>query len=124
MTDRALTKEAVLSGLQDIRLPPEASGGLVSEVLAVIGLALILAVLISLGARLVTRSPPGRPRKPGLRDRAAALSDLPGEERRVALLHLLKATRPDAFRALAADLYAPGGLPDLAELEAEVGRNG
>lgn len=122
MADRALTREAMLNGLHDIRFPAEAPGGLIAELLAVIGVALIGAVLIGLIMRSVTL-PRKKATEPGLQDRLAALAKLPDNERQIALLHLLKSQRPDAFRKLSAKLYTPGGAPDVSALEAEVARH-
>ncbi len=119
MADRALTREAMLNGLHDIRLPAEAAGGLAAELLATIGLALAIALLIGIALRTVTRPRQARP-EPGAADRLAALQGLPTDERQIALLHLLKAERPDAFRHLSGRLYAPGGMPDADTLETEV----
>ncbi|MEY8828468.1 hypothetical protein AB9K34_08615 [Sedimentitalea sp. XS_ASV28] len=119
MADRALTREAMLNGLHDIRLPAEAAGGLAAELLATIGLALAIALLIGIALRAMSRPRQARP-EPGAAERLAALRDLPPSERQIALLHLLKAERPDAFRHLSDRLYAPGGLPDVETLETEV----
>ncbi|MDU9005774.1 hypothetical protein [Sedimentitalea todarodis] len=119
MADRALTREAMLNGLHDIRLPAEAPGGLIAELLAVIGVALIIAVLVGLIMRSVTL-PGKKPAKQSPQDRLAALAKLPDSDRQIALLHLLKSERPDAFRKLSPQLYAPGGAPDIRVLEAEV----
>ena len=118
--DRALTEEAVLTGLQDIRLPAEAAGGTLAELLAVVGIGLSLALLLGLASRVVTRPSAAKPCAPSMAARLAALSDLPEGERRLALLHLLKETRPDRFQALAEGIYRMGGLPDATVLETEL----
>lgn len=123
MADRALTPEAVLTGLQDIRLPAEAAGGLVAEVLAVVGLGLGLALLLGLAVRIVSRPRVSRTRVPSLASRLAALSDLPEAERSVALLHLLKEVRPARYQALSEGIYRIGGVPDASALEAELRRH-
>lgn len=122
MADRALTREVMLNGLHDIRLPPEAPGGLIAELLAVVGVALIAAVLVSLIVRSVTL-PRKRATEPSPLDRLAALATLPDCDRQIALLHLLKSQRPEAFRKLSAQLYTRGGAPDISTLEAEVARH-
>lgn len=119
MADRALTEEALLRGLYDIRLPADTPGGLTAELLAAIGVALIAAVLIGLLLRGITL-PSTKTTEPGLQDRLSALAGLPPEDRQIALLHLLKSQRPEAYKQITARLYAPGGTPDLATLEAEV----
>ena len=113
MTDRALTREGVLAGLQDIRLPADAPGGWPAEVLAAVGLGLILAAAVALLLHAAT-----------VRVRASGPSRTPvpeGEAGQLALLRRLKAERPERFRALAADLYRPGGVPDAEILRRELG---
>ncbi len=122
MTERALTREAMLNGLHDIRLPADAPGGLAAELLALIGLALIVAIVLGLILRGVTL-PQKAPRQASPQDRLAALAKLPESERQIALLHLLKSERPEVFRRLSAQLYTPGGAPDIPTLEAEVARH-
>ncbi|MEP3330951.1 hypothetical protein [Sedimentitalea sp.] len=122
MADRALTREAMLNGLHDIRLPADAPGGLIAELLAVVGCALIAAMLLGLIMRGVTL-PRRQQKEANLQDRLAALAVLPDSERHLALLHLLKSERPDKFETLSGQLYAPGGVPDISTLEAEVARH-
>ena len=119
MADRALTEEAVLRGLQDIRLPADAPGGALAEALAALGVALTLAILIGLLLRLITR-PPTRPTAKTVQDQIAALATLPDDTRQLALLHLLKQNRPEAFKVFRTRLYAPGGTPDPKSLETEL----
>lgn len=117
MAYRALTEEAVLAGLQDIRLPPEAPGGLTAELFVAIGIGLLLATAFGLLSRLMTRA-----RRSEWQAAAGPLARMPVDARRLELLRRLKQMRPDTYAALAARLYAPGGLPDIAMLEAEIGR--
>lgn len=117
MADRALTEEAVLAGLQDIRLPPDAAGGLAAELLAAIGFGLIVAAVLGLFIPLITRS-----RRPEWTRTAGARAQLTEDARQLELLRLLKRKRPETFAALAARIYAPNGLPDIETLETEVGR--
>lgn len=124
MADRALTEEAVLAGLQDIRLPVDAPGGILAELLVVIGLGLLLALVLGMALRTLSRPRARTPGSATLADRMARLSDLPDTERRLALLHLLKEVRPDAFKRLAAGLYRADGLPDAAMLEKALTHDG
>ncbi len=123
MADRALTKDAVLAGLQDIRLPTDAAGGLLAELLVASGLGLLLALGIGLMLRSITRSLPTIGRAPSLSEQVEALSTLPETERQLALLHLLKANHPSAFAALADRLYRAGALPGCPTLEEELLRH-
>lgn len=120
MSEGALTEETMLAALQDIRLPADAPGGLAAEIAVGLGLGGLAAMLLlGLLGLLVQRrgvAPPLR-----LPQRLAALSSLPEAERRVALLHLLKSSAPEAHARLRSRLYAPGNL-DLTEIEAEVRR--
>ena len=114
MTDRPLGRDGLLAGLQDIRLPVDAPGGALAEILAAVGLGLFLAALCALALSLVTRQGP----KPAAD--ASLVPDPGGRDRVSALLRELKARRPDRFAALAPRLYAPGGLPTVEELEREL----
>ena len=114
MTDRPLGRDGLLAGLQDIRLPAEAAGGALSEILAAAGLGLLLAALCALALSLVTRRGPKPAAGP-----SPEVGD-GGRDRTSALLRELKARRPDRFAALAPRLYAPGGLPTVEELEREL----
>lgn len=118
MTDRAITKEALLSGLRDIRLPEPGPMDMLGNVTATVALASIAALLIVGAWRLLS--------SPRLREgsqRAPDLAHLPEPERRVALLHMLKARAPERYAALRSQLYRPDGDLDLATLEAEVARH-
>ena len=119
MAERALTEEAMLSGLHDIRLPGTAPGGLAAELLAAAGTGILLAVALAALAALVTRA------------RSAKAADLPAEAPeetdpqdeaalRRALLRRLKRERPERFAEVAGDLYRPGGVPETAALRALV----
>ena len=112
MAEGALSHEALLAGLRDIRLPTEAAGGALAEGIAAAGLGLLLAAGVAQFARLVTarRRPP-----------APVPSPPPAADPRLALLARLKATRPERFATLAPHLYRPGGLPSLADLRRELG---
>lgn len=121
MSDGALSETAMLISLRDIRLPPEAAGGVVADVAVTLGLAALIAFFMAGLARAVSqRKITGQ--TPSLRAQIAGLSDQPEPERRVALLHLLRAHAPDRYVALRGDIYAPGGGVDPDTLEAEVQR--
>lgn len=116
----AMSREAMLAGLQDIRLPPDAAGGLLSDVAVGIGLAAFaalvgVALLRAFGRERTTTRPPT------LSERVTAINALPEEERRVALLHLLKDEAPDRYAPLGKGLYRPDSIP-LSQIEAEVAR--
>ena len=111
MADPALSDAAMLAGLRDIRLPPDAAGGIVADLLAATGLGLLLAVLLGWGLSRLRLAP----RRPGPGTaRAVALTP---DQRRLALLHDLKARRPEVFARYAPTLYRAGGLPESEELE-------
>ena len=108
---RALSEAAMLAGLQDIRLPAEAAGGLLAELLAAGGVGLAAAALLGGLALAITRRQARAPGTPDLAARAAALRHVPPGARVTGLLHLLKLTRPDRFAALAGDPYRRGAVP-------------
>ncbi|WP_135502925.1 hypothetical protein [Roseovarius aestuariivivens] len=119
MSDGAISKEAMLAGLRDIRLPAEASGGFVSDLAAIVFLA-ACASLICVGLLRLFSSR----RSIVLEPNAFLGSDSDTkDERRIALLRRLKAQSPDRFAALRETLYRPDHELDLATLEAEVQRN-
>lgn len=121
MSERALSEAAMLDGLRGLRLPAEAAGGAAAELAAAAGLAATAALFAALLLRALSRrAKAARPK--GLRAELAALAALPEDRRRLGLLRLLKARAPARFAAIRADLYRPGGGPDLEALEAEVDR--
>ncbi|WP_227272151.1 hypothetical protein [Roseobacter weihaiensis] len=121
MTDRAISKEAMLTSLRDIHLPAEAPGGFVADLAVAVGLACLAALVIAALLRALSlKARPNSART--LQDRLAALADRSEAERRVALLHLLREHQPDRYAELRGALYRPGNGLDLALLEAEVAR--
>lgn len=119
MTDGALSESAMLTSLRDIHLPAEAAGGLAADLAVTVGVAGCAALLIAAAFRMVSL----KQRHTGsetAQDRRARLAALPEAERRVALLHLLRAQDPQRYAAIRGALYQPGGGIDIATLEAEV----
>ncbi|NVO56685.1 hypothetical protein HW561_12910 [Rhodobacteraceae bacterium B1Z28] len=113
MSETALSEAAMLTSLRDIRLPVEAPGGLLAELVLTAGMAALAAVCVVAVLRLLSTK------------RSEAQSDRPDwsdDRRRIALLHLLRKQDAKRYAALKGDLYRPGGGPDLAELEEEVAR--
>lgn len=121
MTDRAISKEAMLTSLRDIRLPAEAPGGAAADLAVATGLACLLALALAAILRALSREP-GKKTGATLQDHLAALEGKPEAERRLALLHLLRAHAPERHAALKGALYKPSGGVDAATLEAEVAR--
>lgn len=119
MTDRALSEDAMLAALSDIRLPAEAASGALGDMAAAVAMAGILALLAGGVIRLMSRKRK-KQQAPSLADILDALQDKPEAERRVALLHLLKAQAPNRFEALRPGLYRRGAGDDVDKLEAEV----
>ncbi|SFD63191.1 hypothetical protein [Roseivivax sediminis] len=113
---RAITEEALHAGLRDIHLPLNAPGGLVAELFAALALGLALALILGLLLRTLTARRAGMPAE-------APLDALPDEARRLALLRLLRERAPERYAEIAASLYRPGGLPEAAELQAELDRH-
>jgi len=116
----AMSREAMLASLGDIRLPVDAAGGVIADLAAVGGLA-ALAALIAVGLLRGAGSKRAFIRRPTPAERRAALQALQGEERRVAMLHLLKELAPHRYAAFGGRLYLPDGVP-LNEIESEVSR--
>lgn len=116
MADRALSEAAMLSGLRDIHLPADAPGGAASELAAATGLGLMLALLGAALFHLVVRTP-GQMTET---DHGARIEDLPEDERRTALLHLLKHRKPQTFERLRPSLYRPDSDLDSASLLREL----
>ena len=113
--------EALLAGLHDVRLPVEAAGGAPAEILAALGLGLLLALCLAPAIRALTR-PRQAPAADDLAARLAALDALPAERRRDALLRLVAEHRPQTLRAIEPAIYRPDGLPSAEALEAELRR--
>jgi len=120
MTGGAMSREAMLASLGDIRLPAEAAGGMLADFAAAIGLAalaalIVVAILRGAGTKRATH------RLPTLAERRSAVEALSGETRRVAMLHLLREAAPDRLAAFGDRLYRPGGVA-VEEIEQEVAR--
>jgi hypothetical protein len=122
MSDRAISEEAMLSSLRDIRLPTEAAGGAWADLAATIGLAAMAALGVVLALRVFSLRR-AAPATAGPKAALDALRDLPDEDRRVALLHLLRDHAPDRHAALRDRLYRPAPAIALSDLEAEVARH-
>ena len=115
MADRALTEDAMLAGLHDIRLPAEAPGGTVAEVLVAIGIGILLAVAAAALYALLSQARGSVVRPPVAED----IPDAGAESR--ALLRQLKRERPERYADIARDLYRPGGMPVVEALRNMVG---
>ncbi|MDP5217060.1 hypothetical protein Q5Y75_07515 [Ruegeria sp. 2205SS24-7] len=121
MKDTALSETAMLASLRDIRLPPETPGGLVAELAVASGLAGLAALLVVGLLRLLSNRR-AVAQELGPTDPMAALADKPEAERRIALLHLLRARAPERYAAIRGDLYRREGGIEQKALEAEVAR--
>jgi len=119
MSDDLERAQSLLAGLRDIRLPVEAAGGAVAELAAAVALGAVAALVVAGGARLIGQRAGHVPLAPE-GDPLSALSGLGWDDRRVALLHLLRARDPDRYACLRQCLYRRDGALDLATLEAEV----
>lgn len=108
---------ALHAALADIRLPASAPGGVLAELLAAAGTGMLLAVILFAIVNLLPgpRGSRGRRRREvSLEDRIAALSEMPEDRRRRALLSMMPPQDRVAWRAA---LYRPGVLPTIAEIE-------
>ncbi len=121
MADRRLTADDLLSGLNSIRLPSDAPGGLLADSAAAIGLGLLIAICLSALLPFVTKRVSKKP-SPTLNDRIEQARNLPPDDRIVALLHLLKESNPALLADLKGRIYTRGGLPDPHLLETELQR--
>lgn len=115
MAERALTEEAMLAGLHDIRLPADAPGGVVAEILAAGGLGILAALVLAAAVVALTRLKPVNSARTDTNPVDTESGD--DNARRLRLLHQLKTERPEAFAQLSSDLYRKGGLPEIAVLE-------
>ena len=102
----AVSKEAMLAGLRDIRLPPPVAGEAFADVAASVGLAGVLALAVALCWRAIAERQT-RPRPATLSAQVEAFAELPEGERRSELLKLLKNARADRFASLRPHLYRP-----------------
>jgi len=116
--EQSFSERTMLDSLRDIRLPTDAPGGALADLLTCVGLAGLAAWICVLALRLCFRPRDTTPVK-SLSQQVKDISALPEPERRVALLHLLRQHAPARYEALSDALYRPGQL-DLARLEAEV----
>ena len=119
MTDRALSEAAMRAGLQDISLPAQAAGGVLADLALTVGLAGLAALALGVVLRAFSRR---KPRYESTSDALSALRDLAEPERRIAMLHVLRARAPERYAQLTRDLYRADTSLSLAALEAEVKR--
>jgi hypothetical protein len=119
MSGRALSEEAMLASLQGLDLPAEAADAMAADLAVAVGLGALAALAVAVLLRLVSQR--GRPvPAPSLRQLVDAARALPEAERRLRLLHLLRARAPDRYRALAHDLYRPDSDLTAERLEREL----
>ncbi|MFK7762464.1 MAG: hypothetical protein AB8B62_04325 [Roseobacter sp.] len=121
MTERALSETAMLASLRDIKLPVDAAGGVIAELAATVGISGLVALGVAGVLRVISLKRAEKNGKP-LQNHRDALVDLPDADRRLALLHLLRAHAPERYAQVRASLYRPSGGVETAELEAEVNR--
>ena len=105
----------ILAGLHGIRLP----GAEVADLLLAVALGLAAAGLVTALALAALRARPGR--MSGA-DRLEAARALPGPERAVALVRLLREAGRPLPDGAAEALYRPGPGPDLDALERAAAR--
>ncbi len=118
MSEHAMSKDALLKSLVDIELPNHAAGGWFAELLAAVALAMFAALLIAGLLRLFSRKRLAE--KPNAQDQLQGILALPPKDRRIALLHWLRAKDPERYQKTVAEgLYQPNSGPDLTLLEAE-----
>lgn len=121
MEERGISTDDVFNALQDIRLPADASGGIVADLLAAFGLGLLLAWCLTFLLSLAARQPTGL--EEGHTKSAEPGSDAGSDEdRTVMLLHQLRRVAPVEAKRLARDIYAPGGTPDQETVRAALHR--
>lgn len=106
----------MLAGLQDIRLPEIAPGGLIAELAAAVGVGLLIACAFSFLIPILTRK--ATPNSaPSLSEQLDVARQLPEAERSVSLLHMLREQDKDTADALQDRLYGQEDFPSSRELE-------
>ncbi|WP_298936229.1 hypothetical protein [uncultured Ruegeria sp.] len=121
MNETALSEATMLASLRDIRLPPDAAGGVLAELALSAGVAGFAAFCVVAVLRLlsVQRS---RDRSADSNEASPDMSEWTQARRRIALLHQLRHQDAARYAALKGDLYRPDGGPNLHQLEEEVAR--
>ncbi|GFE52260.1 hypothetical protein So717_40130 [Roseobacter cerasinus] len=122
MTDRALSEEAMLISLRDIQMPTEAAGGIAADLAVAVGLASLIALLVS-GLLRALSLKCAEPASLSPADRLDQTRHLPAAERRVEQLHLLRSLAPERYAELRGAIYEPGGGIAPSALEAELRRH-
>lgn len=105
-TDR-ISADTLLNSLHPNRLPEQAAGGILAELLVCIGIGLILGAVV---AALL-------PKRQSIACRLKALQGLDREERRLAMLYLLRDVNPLQIQKWRGRLYQKGDQPDADEVE-------
>ena len=102
----AISREAVLTELHDIVIPNVSGLENSLLVIAVFGVSIACALLVSLGVFQFTHLN-AREVAPQLQDQISALKDMDDDEKIPQLLHLLKCHRPERFEDVRRFLYRP-----------------
>jgi hypothetical protein len=117
MNEDTISHEDLVAGLQDLRLPDVAVGGLAADIVVSAAVGLLLAFGLGFFLSVVLRRGARGEVPVRLADQIRDLRGLPEEERMVALLHLLAERDPVAAAQLRDRLYRAGAFPDVVELE-------
>lgn len=111
LAEPVISRETMLAGLHEIRPPASDFIDLFAGMAGALGLGLLLAILLSL---LLKKFISGQQFAPESSENILAGN----QDRAVTLLHLIRERNPGALPADTRALYAPGGMPEIAELEA------
>ncbi|WP_120634942.1 hypothetical protein [Ruegeria sp. EL01] len=121
MSETALSEATMLASLRDIRLPPDAAGGVLAELALAAGMAALAAMCVVAVLRLLSvERQLDQTIESG--DAHPEMSEWTEARRRIALLHKLRQQDAECYAALKGDLYRPDGGPKLNQLEEEVAR--
>ena len=109
-----MTESDLIAALHDIRLPVLGPRDRIADIAAAVGIGLLLALGLSPLLRRLSR-PAEKP--PSIANRIKAARCLPQSAQQQSLLKLIAETNPEILRELGDDIYRPGRLPSVAELE-------
>lgn len=111
LAEPVISRETMLAGLHEIRPPASDFIDLFAGMAGALGLGLLLALMLGLLMKKFVSSQKSVPV-------SSEKSLTKNQDRAVTLLHLIREKNPGALPADTRAFYAPGGMPEIAELEA------
>ncbi len=125
MSDGRLSEAELHMALNPLTAPSGGAGGWIADVCAVLGLALLAALLITfIFERIAGRREVVGAQEPDLVDTFERLRGAPDDTRRLELFRMLRARAPEAAAELRPALFDPSKAFDASRVEALIRQAG